>query len=235
MIRHLLSPPWPVFWFCPSNISSRAFAQPETDVKHLNPFLDGQKGAYMHGRGMYEKRKRSGRNSLVNRCNASERSRDSKTPASSQDSSHPPASPRNGSWHGPMVYLANFARPKGRWFEYPFIFYAAANAILGLYTWNPHLPSAGSNLGLECIPILWGWDQVDACKSVVVKCYAKSMFATYHRRQNEPSQFNMCPRDGISSWKQCIYIDPLKSEGYYFISPACTNDQAGLNSSSTGA
>lgn len=37
----------------------------------------------------------------------------------------------------------------------------------------------------------------------------------------------MSPEDGISLWKQ--YIDPLKYEGYYLISPACTNDQAGLD------
>ena len=37
----------------------------------------------------------------------------------------------------------------------------------------------------------------------------------------------MSPQDGAQLWQQ--YINPLKDEGYYLVSPACTNDQAGLD------
>ncbi|KAI9574161.1 hypothetical protein HD554DRAFT_4104 [Boletus coccyginus] len=73
--------------------------------------------------------------------------------------------------------------------------------------------------------MLWGWGQVDDFKSVVVQGYATKVLGM--NEPNEPSQSNMSPQDGISLWQQ--YIDPLKSQGYYLISPACSNDQAGLD------
>jgi hypothetical protein len=46
-------------------------------------------------------------------------------------------------------------------------------------------------------------------------------------RPNEPSQSNMSPSDGVALWQE--YINPLAEHGYYLVSPACTNDQTGLD------
>ncbi|KIJ59194.1 glycoside hydrolase family 128 protein [Hydnomerulius pinastri MD-312] len=73
--------------------------------------------------------------------------------------------------------------------------------------------------------MLWGWNQVDDFKRLVVQGYATHVLGM--NEPNEPSQSNMSPQDGASLWKQ--YIDPLKYQEYYLISPACTNDQAGLD------
>ncbi|KAH0826911.1 glycosyl hydrolase catalytic core-domain-containing protein [Lanmaoa asiatica] len=216
MTRSILFPSL-VFWLCLTTIPSRTFAETKTDAKHFNPFIDEHKFTSIHGQGMHEKRKRGGRrNYLLKRCNASEHSHGSKTPTSSQGSPNRNSVTASESkkwglaWpNGDASYLANFARPKVRY----------------LYTWSPYLPSAASDLGLEGIPMLWGWDQVDDFKNMVVQGYATKVLGM--NEPNEPSQSNMSPQDGISLWKQ--YIDPLKSHGYYLVSPACTNDQAGLD------
>ncbi|KAG9313341.1 hypothetical protein JVU11DRAFT_5646 [Chiua virens] len=146
----------------------------------------------------------------------SEHSHDGKAPESSQYSpnANPAVTRLSKKWglawpNGDASYLAHFARPKARY----------------LYTWSPYLPSATSDLGLEGIPMLWGWDQADDFKNMVVQGYATKVLGM--NEPNEPSQSNMSPEDGISLWEQ--YIDPLKHEGYYLISPACTNDQSGLD------
>lgn len=51
-----------------------------------------------------------------------------------------------------------------------------ANVVLSLYTWSPYLPSTASDLGLEGIPMLWGWKQIDDFKSMVVRGYATKVF-----------------------------------------------------------
>lgn len=118
---------------------------------------------------------------------------------------------------------------------------AFAHVMLSVFTWSPYLPPSASELGIEGIPMLWGWGQVDDFKKLVVQGYAQKVFGmneyvydffgrtsdTTIPRPNEPSQSHMSPEDGISLWQQ--HIDPLKSQGYYLISPACTNDQAGLD------
>ncbi|KAG1753855.1 uncharacterized protein EDB91DRAFT_1043138 [Suillus paluster] len=73
--------------------------------------------------------------------------------------------------------------------------------------------------------MLWGYDQVSDFQQLVVKGYANYVLGM--NEPNESSQSNMSPQDGASLWWQ--YINPLKDEGYYLISPACTNDQAGLD------
>ncbi|KAN0076784.1 glycoside hydrolase family 128 protein [Tylopilus felleus] len=58
--------------------------------------------------------------------------------------------------------------------------------------------------------MLWGWNQADDFKNLVVEGYAKKVLGM--NEPNEPSQSYMSPQDG-----------------YYLISPACSNDQAGLD------
>ncbi|KAJ8595347.1 hypothetical protein M405DRAFT_807442 [Rhizopogon salebrosus TDB-379] len=110
--------------------------------------------------------------------------------------------------NGDTDYLVNFAtRPN----------------VGFIYTWSPYLPE--NSYGLEAIPMLWGYDQIGDFQNLVVNGYAKYVLGM--NEPNEPSQSNMSPQDGASLWQQ--YINPLKDEGYYLISPACTNDQAGLD------
>lgn len=52
---------------------------------------------------------------------------------------------------------------------------ASANAALSIYTWSPYLPSSASEYGLEGIPMLWGWNQVDDFKNLVVQGYANKV------------------------------------------------------------
>ncbi|KAF9221863.1 hypothetical protein BS17DRAFT_784085 [Gyrodon lividus] len=110
--------------------------------------------------------------------------------------------------NGDQPWLANFARPN----------------VGYIYTWSPYLPSGIQDLGLEGIPMLWGYDQITDFQNLVVKGYANYVLGM--NEPNEPSQSNMSPQEGVSLWMQ--YINPLQYEGYYLISPACTNDDAGL-------
>lgn len=101
--------------------------------------------------------------------------------------------------------------------------FAARPNVGFIYTWSPYLPS---NLyGLQGIPMLWGYDQISDFQSLVVAGYANYVLGM--NEPNEPSQSNMSPSDGVSLWQQ--YINPLKDQGYYLVSPACTNDQTGLD------
>ncbi|KAH7889220.1 glycosyl hydrolase catalytic core-domain-containing protein [Phlebopus sp. FC_14] len=180
--------------------------------------------AHTHGQGTtMEKRQRGGRNSLSQRCKPKPSALISPTSTSTtattstpQSSPTPAAVPSTEAkkwglaWpNGDASYLANFARPKVRY----------------LYTWSPYIPPTCAPLGLVGIPMLWGWNQVEEFKRLVVAGYATHVLGM--NEPNEPSQSNMSPQDGASLWKQ--YIDPLKAQGYYLISPACTNDQAGLD------
>lgn len=71
------------------------------------------------------------------------------------------------------------------------VVYADANVVVSLYTWSPYLPSAASDLGLEGIPMLWGWDQVDAFKSMVVQGYAKKVL-------------------GMNEYVHILFVSPLQ-------------------------
>ncbi|KAI6152077.1 glycosyl hydrolase catalytic core-domain-containing protein [Pisolithus tinctorius] len=144
------------------------------------------------------------------------------TTTSSSSSPAPSSTPSSGNstsssgkkwglaWpNGDASYLSNFALPN----------------VGFLYTWSPYLPSGLSELGIEGIPMLWGYDQVSDFQNLVVEGYANYVLGM--NEPNEPSQSNMSPTDGASLWQQ--YIDPLQYKGYKLISPACTNDQAGLD------
>lgn len=111
--------PFLVLWFWLTTLPGRTLAEPRADGKHLSSFFDEHKGTTIHGQGVHEKRKRGGRNYLLKRCNASEHSHGSKTPASSQASSdtNPVTAGESKKWglgwpNGDASYLANFARPK---------------------------------------------------------------------------------------------------------------------------
>jgi hypothetical protein len=110
--------------------------------------------------------------------------------------------------NGDETWLANFARPN----------------VGYIYTWSPYLPTGIAELGLQGMPMLWGWDQVSDFQNLVVAGYAN--IALGMNEPNEPSQSNISPSDGVTMWMQ--YLNPLQYEGYYLISPACTNDDAGL-------
>ena len=117
MTRSLLFPSL-ALWFCLATLPSRTFAEPKTDAKHLGPLFNDHKGTSIHGQGVHEKRKRGGRNYLLKRCNASEHSHGSKTPASSPNTK--PVTPgESKKWglgwpNGDASYLGNFARPRVR-------------------------------------------------------------------------------------------------------------------------
>lgn len=137
----------------------------------------------------------------------------SPTPTPSPSPSPSPSSTSSGkkwglAWaNGDTDYLSTFAaRPN----------------VGFIYTWSPYLPS---NIdGLQGVPMLWGYDQVSDFQSLVVAGYANHVLGM--NEPNEPSQSNMSPSDGVSLWQQ--YINPLKDHGYYLVSPACTNDETGL-------
>ncbi|KAH7887915.1 glycosyl hydrolase catalytic core-domain-containing protein [Phlebopus sp. FC_14] len=133
------------------------------------------------------------------------------TTSSASPSPSPSASKKWGlGWpNGDADYLANFARPNVQY----------------LYTWSPYLPPGLDQLGIQGMPMLWGWDQVGDFQNLVVKGYANYVLGM--NEPNEPSQSNISPQDGANMWKQ--YIDPLQYQGYYLITPACTNDQAGTD------
>ncbi|KAG1892655.1 glycosyl hydrolase catalytic core-domain-containing protein [Suillus subluteus] len=95
--------------------------------------------------------------------------------------------------------------------------FAALSNVGYLYTWSPYLPT--DLYGLKGIPMFPDF------QSLVVAGYANYVLGM--NEPNEPSQSNMSPSDGVALWQQ--YINPLKDEGYYLISPACTNDQTGLD------
>ncbi|KAG2751484.1 glycoside hydrolase family 128 protein [Suillus brevipes Sb2] len=101
--------------------------------------------------------------------------------------------------------------------------FAARPNVGFLYTWSPYLPK--DLYGLQGIPMLWGYDQVSDFQNLVVAGYANYVLGM--NEPNEPSQSNMSPSDGVALWQQ--YINPLKDLGYKLISPACTNDQTGLD------
>jgi hypothetical protein len=110
-------------------------------------------------------------------------------------------------WGADDSYLPNFALP----------------GVGYLYTWGPYLPSSIPD-GIVPIPMLWGYDQVTDFQTLVVAGYANTVLGM--NEPNEPSQSNLTPQQGVDMWMQ--YIVPLKALGYYLISPACTDDDAGL-------
>lgn len=112
--------------------------------------------------------------------------------------------------NGDSDYLTNFA-------SLPNVGY--------IYTWSPYIPTQASSLGLQGIPMLWGYNQISDFQNLVVEGYANWVLGM--NEPNEPSQSNMSPADGANMWQ--TYINPLQYKGYKLISPACTNSQTGLD------
>ncbi|KAK7024343.1 hypothetical protein VNI00_016386 [Paramarasmius palmivorus] len=87
-----------------------------------------------------------------------------------------------------------------------------------LYTWSPNLPT--DLHGYIGVPMLWGLDQVNDFDRLVKPGYANWVLG-----MNEPDQAgqsNMSPQDAAALWQQ--HIQPLASQGYQLVSPACTSD-----------
>lgn len=145
-------------------------------------------------------------------------------PSSSSTSTYPSATPAATSApasSGSSGKKWGLAWPNG---DTSYLSTFAARPNVGfLYTWSPYLPT---NLyGLQGVPMLWGYDQISDFQNLVVAGYANHVLGM--NEPNEPSQSNMSPSDGVALWQQ--YINPLAQKGYYLVSPACTNDQTGLD------
>jgi len=41
-----------------------------------------------------------------------------------------------------------------------------------IYTWSPYIPTQASSLGLQGIPMLWGYNQISDFQNLVVEGYA---------------------------------------------------------------
>jgi len=72
--------------------------------------------------------------------------------------------------------------------------------------------------------MLWGSDQISEFQSMVVAGYASYVLG--FNEPNQSGESNMTPAEGASMWME--YIQPLKDQGYYLISPACTNADTGI-------
>ncbi|KAH6915253.1 glycosyl hydrolase catalytic core-domain-containing protein [Coprinopsis sp. MPI-PUGE-AT-0042] len=140
-------------------------------------------------------------------------SQDTPAPAPSQDT---PAPPSNGA---KKVGIA-WANPNDN---------ELANFMVGktsaVYTWSPYKPPILNNFpNVDFLPMLWGPKQLDDFYRFVKPGYARYILGF-----NEPDQggqSNMDPWYAADLWVQ--HIQPLKSQGYTLVSPACTNAPAGL-------
>lgn len=94
-----------------------------------------------------------------------------------------------------------------------------------VYTWSPYKPPILNNFPqVDFLPMLWGEKQIDEFYR-----WVKPGYARYILGFNEPDQggqSNMNPWHAADLWMQ--HIQPLKSQGYTLVSPACTNAPAGL-------
>lgn len=91
------------------------------------------------------------------------------------------------------------------------------------YTWSPWCIDAADKVGFHCCRMLWGYKQIaDFTKNAQA---GQGNCAMGMNEPNEPSQSNMSPQDAAGLWKQ--YIEPLKDQGYFLVSPACTNGPSG--------
>lgn len=93
-----------------------------------------------------------------------------------------------------------------------------------IYTWNAECPTNSLNLGLICLPQLWGWRNVDDFTRVA-KDANPPFFLTFNEPQ-EPGQSNMDVGSGITLWKQAI--KPLTDNGQKACSPATSSNPNGL-------
>jgi len=88
-----------------------------------------------------------------------------------------------------------------------------------LYTWSPECPSNAKSLGFECVPMCWGWKQVENFQKTAIEGYAK--YAMGPNEPNQKGQSDMSPSSGAELWNK--YLKPLRSKGYTLVSPAVTS------------
>jgi len=93
-----------------------------------------------------------------------------------------------------------------------------------VYTWAPQIPSDVKKLGLTPVPMLWGENQIEDFKKLVVPGYANVVLG--FNEPNQQGQSDMSPQRGAELWKE--YIQPLKAQGYRLVSPATTSAPSGL-------
>ncbi|OCB84466.1 hypothetical protein A7U60_g8452 [Sanghuangporus baumii] len=96
-----------------------------------------------------------------------------------------------------------------------------------IYTWSEQCPSLASELGLTCMPMLWGnaADKLESFKSTVVAGYAN--IAMGFNEVNEAGQANMDVDTAVSVWKE--YLEPLVDEGYSLLSPCTSSNPNGFD------
>jgi len=93
-----------------------------------------------------------------------------------------------------------------------------------LYTWGATCPQKSKDLGMSCLPQLWGYKNKDAFDEVA-KTANPPLFLTFNEPQ-EPGQANMDVGSGVSLWKQSI--KPLTDKGHKVCSPATSSNPNGL-------
>ncbi|KAJ3564692.1 hypothetical protein NP233_g8135 [Leucocoprinus birnbaumii] len=77
---------------------------------------------------------------------------------------------------------------------------------------------------MECCPMLWGSKQISDFTKLVKPGYAKCAMGP--NEPNQSGQSDMSPSDAANLWQK--YLQPLKKDGYYLVSPACTNAPSGI-------
>jgi hypothetical protein len=93
-----------------------------------------------------------------------------------------------------------------------------------IYTWSPDCPASAKDLNIECVPMMWGWKDVDHFKDVT----SRDGYARIALGMNEPNQFDqssISPEDGARLWKDTL--EPLKQKGYRLGSPSTTSAPSG--------
>lgn len=91
------------------------------------------------------------------------------------------------------------------------------------YTWSPWCVDFANQVGMNCCPMLWGDKQIGDFTKLVKPGYAHCALGP--NEPNQSGQSNMSPQHGADLWQK--YLNPLKDQGYYLVSPACTNAPSG--------
>ncbi|KAL5527278.1 hypothetical protein ACEPAG_6069 [Sanghuangporus baumii] len=101
------------------------------------------------------------------------------------------------------------------------------NNVQYIYTWSEQCPSLAKEIGLTCMPMLWGNapDKLESFKNTVVAGYAN--IAMGFNEVNEPGQANMDVDTAVGVWKQ--YLEPLVNEGYTLLSPCTSSNPNGFD------
>ncbi|KAF5364146.1 hypothetical protein D9756_000555 [Leucocoprinus leucothites] len=91
------------------------------------------------------------------------------------------------------------------------------------YTWSPWCVDSANSVGMKCCPMLWGSKQIGDFTKLVKPGYANCAMGP--NEPNQSGQSDMSPADGANLWWK--YLNPLKDQGYFLVSPACTNAPSG--------